>query len=66
LTKQEQNVGFRAAGAIGTAGAPNLAIEITPKMIEAGVYAAREHCLGESLDELVRKVFLAMAVETLN
>jgi hypothetical protein len=37
--------------------------EITPKMIEAGVLAAREHCLGESLDELVRKVFWAMIVE---
>jgi hypothetical protein len=42
------------------AGAP----EITPAMIAAGVYAARDHCLGEQLEELVRKVYMAMALET--
>jgi hypothetical protein len=35
-------------------------------MIEAGVLAAREHCLGAGLDELVRKVFIAMVVESLS
>jgi hypothetical protein len=43
------------------AGAPE--IEVTPAMVKAGVYAAREHCLGEGLEELVRKVYLAMALE---
>ena len=42
------------------AGAP---VEVTQKMLTAGVYAAREHALGESLEELVRKVYLAMALE---
>ncbi len=42
-------------------GAPE--IEITPAMIEAGVYAAREHSLGEGLEDLVVKVYLAMALE---
>ena len=45
------------------AGAPRFNIEVTREMIAAGVYAAREHCLGESLEELVRKV-LAMVLET--
>ncbi len=36
---------------------------VTPKMVEAGVYEAREHALGESLSELVLKVYLAMAIE---
>jgi hypothetical protein len=40
------------------------AIEVTPAMVAAGVYAAREHCLGEGLEDLVRKVYLAMALET--
>jgi hypothetical protein len=47
------------------AGAPGISIEITPKMIEAGILAAREHCLGEDLSELVRKIFIAMVVEAL-
>jgi len=38
-------------------------IKITPAMVEAGVYAANEHCLGEGLDALVRKIFLAMRTE---
>lgn len=38
-------------------------IEITPAMIEAGVFEAREHTLGEPLAELVQRVFLAMTVE---
>lgn len=38
-------------------------IEITPEMIEAGVYEAREHFLGAPLSDLVRKVFIAMTVE---
>lgn len=37
--------------------------EITPEMVAAGVYAAREHPLGGSLDDLVRVVYLAMALE---
>lgn len=39
-------------------------IEITPQMIEAGVLAAREHSLGEDLVSLVRKVYLAMLLES--
>jgi hypothetical protein len=38
--------------------------EVTPEMIEAGVYAAREHPLGAPLAELVRQVYLAMALES--
>jgi hypothetical protein len=38
-------------------------IEVTPDMIAAGVYEAQEHCLGEPLQDLVRKVYLAMAIE---
>jgi hypothetical protein len=45
------------------AGVPAFDIEVTPAMIEAGIYAAREHSLGEGLEELVRKVYLAMALE---
>lgn len=41
-------------------------IEITPEMIEAGVYAAKEHCLGEGLEALVSRVFLSMRTEELN
>jgi hypothetical protein len=40
-----------------------LAPEITDKMVRAGILAARDHCLGESLDELVRNIFLAMFFE---
>jgi hypothetical protein len=35
-------------------------------MIEAGVYAAKEHCLGEGLEALVFSVFLAMRTEELD
>jgi hypothetical protein len=35
-------------------------IDITPAMIEAGVYAAREHCLGLPLNDLVQAVYVAM------
>ena len=42
-------------------GAPD--VEITDAMVAAGVYAAREHCLGERLEDLVKKVYLAMALE---
>jgi hypothetical protein len=38
----------------------NSEIEVTPEMIEAGIYAAREHCLGEPLGELVIKIYIAM------
>ncbi len=38
-------------------------VVITQKMVAAGVYEAREHPLGGSLDELVRNVFMAMALE---
>lgn len=39
------------------------ALEITLEMIEAGTIEAREHPLGASLEELVRKVFIAMRLE---
>jgi len=39
------------------------AIEVTPAMIEAGVYTAREHALGEGLQALVEKVYIAMVIE---
>lgn len=38
-------------------------IEITPKMVEAGVLVAREHCLGAPLADLVTQVYLAMSLE---
>lgn len=37
-------------------------IEITPEMVEAGVWEAREHPLGAPLSDLVRTVFIAMVV----
>jgi hypothetical protein len=42
-------------------GAP--LIEVTPEMIEAGVFEAREHCLGAPIGDLVRSVYIAMALE---
>jgi hypothetical protein len=39
---------------------------ITEKMIEAGVYAAKEHPLGADLRDLVWSVFLAMDSERQN
>ncbi len=45
----------------GQAGA--LEIEITPAMIEAGAYAAREYALGSSLEDLAYRVFSAMLAE---
>jgi hypothetical protein len=39
-------------------------VTLTPAMVDAGVYAAREHCLGEPLSELVTKVYIAMAIES--
>lgn len=38
-------------------------IEVTPEMIEAGVFAARECCLGSPLADLVRTVYVAMFLE---
>ncbi len=38
-------------------------VEITPKMVEAGAWAAREHALGASLHDLVWVVYLAMEAE---
>gem|GEM_PF-5453832 len=32
-------------------------------MVEAGVYAAREHCIGAPLADLVRTVYVAMVTE---
>ncbi len=64
LTKQAQNLDSLAASQIREAGAPDsISIEVTPAMIAAGIYAAREHCLGEGLESLVRSVYLAMALE---
>lgn len=37
-------------------------IEISPEMIRAGVVELREKCFGESLSEIVRDVYLAMAL----
>jgi hypothetical protein len=68
MTKHRKSVigvGVSVTDSAAGAGAPGIAIEITPKMIEAGVLAAREHCLGENLEEVVRDVFLAMVVESL-
>ncbi|UPJ53340.1 hypothetical protein IVB30_19710 [Bradyrhizobium sp. 200] len=59
--------GFRSANVksdeAAREGAPE-AIEVTAAMIAAGVYAAREHSLGERLEDLVLKIYLAMALET--
>lgn len=55
---------FEPAPALAGDGAPE--IEISPAMIEAGKLEAREHPLGGSLDDLVSKVYLAMALERLN
>lgn len=41
-------------------------IEVTLAMIKAGVYAAKEHCLGEGLESLVSNVFIAMMLEQLD
>ena len=38
-------------------------IGITPAMIEAGVYSAREHCLGLPLERLVEAILLAALSE---
>jgi hypothetical protein len=63
LTKHPQELDNTAAACgFHAAGAP----VVTSAMIEAGVYAAREHCLGEGLEDLVRKVYVAMALEDSN
>jgi len=38
-------------------------VVVTEAMIEAGVAEAKEFTLGENLSELVRQVYLAMALE---
>ena len=38
-------------------------IEVTPEMLDAGIYEAREHQLGAPLADLVRNVFVAMALQ---
>lgn len=38
-------------------------IEITGAMLEAAVYAMREHCLGSPLCDLARLVYVAMETE---
>lgn len=43
--------------------AGDFTIEVTPEMIEAGVFAASEHALGLSLTDLVHSVYVAMEVE---
>jgi hypothetical protein len=45
------------------AGTPGKSFQVTPAMIAAGVYAAKECCLGEGLEVLVFKVFVAMKTE---
>ena len=37
--------------------------EVTPAMVAAGVFVAREHTLGEPLSELAERVFYAMLAE---
>lgn len=39
-------------------------IEITPEMIEAGIVELRRHCIGEPMEEVLRDVFLMMALES--
>jgi hypothetical protein len=41
-------------------------VEVTPAMIGAGVYAAKECCFGEGLETLVFRIFLAMRTEELD
>lgn len=38
-------------------------IEITPEMIEAGVWRMREFSYGQSLHELVEAIYLQMEIE---
>lgn len=38
-------------------------IPMTPQMIEAGVYAARDHQLGADLAGLARDIYIAMITE---
>lgn len=38
-------------------------LEITPEMIEAGVYELRRRCFGESMDDIVTAVYVAMNSE---
>jgi hypothetical protein len=42
------------------AGAP---VIVTQKMVEAGVFEAREHMLGLPLEELVTNIYIAMVLE---
>jgi hypothetical protein len=44
-------------------GAAEPEIEITSEMVSAGIAACREHCLGQSLEDLVEKIYFAMVVE---
>jgi hypothetical protein len=39
-------------------------LTVTPAMIDAGVLAAREHCLGAPLSDLVTSIYLAMQLES--
>jgi hypothetical protein len=39
-------------------------VEITPQMIEAGIVELRRHCIGEPIEEVIRDVFLMMALES--
>jgi hypothetical protein len=38
-------------------------IEITEKMLAAGIAEAREHPLGQSLRDLVSNIYIAMVIE---
>ena len=46
------------------AGVNDTEIEITPTMIEAGVAELRRHHFGEPPEEVLRDVFLMMALES--
>lgn len=56
--------GFRSADEQTTARERAPVLQVTATMVAAGVEAAREHTLGEGLDDLVLKIYLAMALES--
>jgi hypothetical protein len=39
-----------------------LQIEVTPEMIEAGLYELREHSFGENMGDVIGAVYVAMAL----
>lgn len=49
---------------IGKEGEADAETAITDEMIAVGVCEAREHALGESLETLVWRIYVAMAAES--